>query len=228
MRIVATACGGDGTTLRVLRSACEGQWLYFEMHNSAAFVEFDAFKETSAADALSAPLVGGKGQKEVPLEQCIKSFPHAGSDNSVASELPFPTVAVWRTDAVGIVRLAGVVDSVVPDVTILRFRKSGIWSRVFTIQVPRAACAAWWRRAHFLCRHLHTGVHVLVICSCRDAAEYRVLHTIHSLAVPAAVSHLSRKRYSMVLYDSTVRALGCSAVPQPAFAAHAQPAKVQR
>ena len=119
------------------------------MHNSAAFVEFDAFKGTSAADALSAPLVGGKGQKEVPLEQCIKSFPHAGSDNSVASELPFPTVAVWRTDAVGIVRLAGAFDNIVPDVTILRFRKSGFWSRVFTIQVQRAACAAWWRRTHF-------------------------------------------------------------------------------
>ena len=121
------------------------------MHNSAAFVEFDAFKGTSAADALSAPLVGGKGQKEVPLEQCIKNFPHAGSDKSVASKLPFPTVAVCRTDTVGIVRLVGVFDNIVPDVAILRFYKSGFWYRVFTIQVPRAACAAWWRDAHFLC-----------------------------------------------------------------------------
>jgi hypothetical protein len=78
------------------------------MHNNAAFVEFDAFKESPAADTLRTLLVGGKGQKEVALEQCIKSFPHAGSDKSVASELPFPSVAVCRTDAVGIVRLAGV------------------------------------------------------------------------------------------------------------------------
>jgi hypothetical protein len=82
------------------------------MQNNAAFVEFDAFKESSAADTLRTLLVGGKAQKEVALEHCIKSFPHAGSDKSVASELPFPSVAVWRTDAFGIVRLAGVVDSV--------------------------------------------------------------------------------------------------------------------
>lgn len=121
------------------------------MQNNAAFVEFDAFKESSAADTLRTLLVGGKAQKEVALEHCIKSFPHAGSDKSVASELPFPSVAVWRTDAFGIVRLAGVVDNIVPDLTILRFRKSGFWSRVFTIQVLRAARAAWWRSAHFLC-----------------------------------------------------------------------------
>jgi hypothetical protein len=42
-------------------------------------------------------------------------------------------------------------DNIVPDFTILRFRKSGFWSRVFTIQVLRAARAAWWRGAHFLC-----------------------------------------------------------------------------
>ncbi len=108
------------------------------MQNNAAFVEFDAFKESPAADALNTLLVGGKGQKQDPLEHCIKSFPHAGSDKSIASELPFPRVAVWGKDAVGVVRLAGVFDNIVPDVTILRFRKSGFWSRVFTIQVPRA------------------------------------------------------------------------------------------
>jgi hypothetical protein len=193
------------------------------MQNNAAFVEFDAFKESSAADTLRTFLVGGKGQKEVALEQCIKSFPHAGSDESVASELPFPSVAVWRTDAVGIVRLAGVFDNIVPDVTILRFRKSGVWSRMFTIQVLRAACAAWWRDAHFCAdaRHFHTGVHLLVICSCRDAAEYRILHPILSLAFPSARSNFSRERRSMVLYDPTMRALGCSTVRQPASAAHA-------
>ena len=151
IRIVAIASGGDETMLPVLKRACVGQLLDFEMQNNAAFVEFDAFKESSASDTRRTLLVGGVVGFRVPLEQCIKSFPHAGSDNSVASELPFPTVAVWRTDAVGIVRLAGVFDSVVPDVTILRFHKSGFWSRVFTIQVPRAACAAWWRGAHFLC-----------------------------------------------------------------------------
>lgn len=109
------------------------------MKNGAAFVAFDAFQESSA--------VGGTDQNEVPLEQCIKNFPHAGSDQSVASKLPFPTVAVCRTDTVGIVRLVGVFDTIVPDVTILRFYKSGFWSRVFTIQVPHAACAVWC----FLC-----------------------------------------------------------------------------
>ncbi len=77
-------------------------------------------------------------------------------------------------------------------------------------------------------RHLHTGVHFLVICSCRDAAKYRILHTIHSLAVPSAIFNFFRKRRSMVLYDPTMRDLGYSAVHQPAFAAHAEPAKVQR
>jgi hypothetical protein len=106
------------------------------MQNNSVFVEFDAFNESSASNALRSLLVGGQGQGEGVLEQCIKNFPHAGSDKSVASKLPFPTVSVCKTDTVGIVRLVGLFDNIVPDITTLRFHKSGIWYRVLTIQVP--------------------------------------------------------------------------------------------
>ncbi len=111
------------------------------MQSNSIFVEFDAFKKSSAANSLVS-LLGGGGQRQegVPLEQCIQNFPHAGSDKSVTSKLPFSTVAFCRrTDTVGIVRLVGLFDNIVPDVTILRFYKSGFWHRVLTIQVLLAA-----------------------------------------------------------------------------------------
>ncbi len=112
------------------------------MQSNSVFVEFDAFNESSASNALRSLLVGGQGQGEGVLGQCINSFPHAGSDKSVASKLPFPTVCC-KTDTVGIVRLVGLFDTIVPDITILRFHKSGIWNRVLTMQVlfvARHAC----------------------------------------------------------------------------------------
>ena len=115
----------------------------FNMHNNAAFVEFDAFRESSASNTLRSPLADGKGKEEVPLVQCINYFPHAGSNESVASKLPFPTAAVCKkTDTIGIVRLVSVFDNIVPDVTMLRFYKSSLCRRVLTIQVPRASCTA--------------------------------------------------------------------------------------
>ena len=105
------------------------------MQNNSVFVEFDAFNESSASNALRSLLVGGQGQGEGVLEQCIKNLPHAGSDKSVASKLPFPTVCC-KKDTVGIVRLVGLFDTIVPDTTTLRFHKSGICYRVLTIQVP--------------------------------------------------------------------------------------------
>ncbi len=107
------------------------------MHSNVAFAEFQSFKETSATDDdMSIPIVGNDGQKEQPLQQCIMNLPHAGSVSSIVSRLPFATVAVCRRDTVGIVRLASLLDGVIPDATTLRFSQAGFWKRVLLIKVP--------------------------------------------------------------------------------------------
>jgi hypothetical protein len=111
------------------------------MENSAKSVEFEAFKESSAANALSTHSL--IATEHHPLEQCIMDFPHAGSDGSVvmsASTLPFPTVAVCSSDTVGALRLVRFFDNIVPDVTRLRFNKAGFCHRLLTIQVPHSSC----------------------------------------------------------------------------------------
>ncbi len=104
--------------------------------NAEAAVAYQAFNKSSVADCDVAHLLNSdKVQEECPLEMCAMNLPHAGSDGSIVSKLPFPTVAICRSDTVGFVRLVSFFDVVVPDTTRLRFSKAGAVQRGLMITV---------------------------------------------------------------------------------------------
>lgn len=107
-----------------------------KMQNNASSVEFQAFKKSTSADSNnSLQRRGSKGQSEHLLQQCVSNLPHAGSVGSIVSRLPFSTVAVCHQDTVGIVRLVGLFDSVIPDATKQRISKAGFCKRILLISV---------------------------------------------------------------------------------------------
>ncbi len=113
--------------------------------NSEANVAYEAFDQFSAANVdVSHLLVSSKIHEEVPIETCLVHLPHAGSDGSIASRLPYSTVAICQKDSVGVVRLVTFFDIFVPDTTRLRFSKASILQRVLTLTV-RPLMIVFWR-----------------------------------------------------------------------------------
>ena len=109
--------------------------------NPEAYVAYEAFSLDK-----SPALVNRKIHDEHPHEMCTTHLPHAGSDDSIASRLPFPTAAICRNDTVGAVRLVGFFDIFVPDWTRLRFAKAGILQRVLMLTViPFLLHFIFWR-----------------------------------------------------------------------------------
>lgn len=109
--------------------------------NPEAYVAYEAFSlDKSPAPNVNVAhiLVNRKIHEEHPLEMRVSHLPHAGSDDSIASRLPFPTAAICRNDTVGAVRLVGFFDIFVPDWTRLRFSKAGILQRVLMLTVIRS------------------------------------------------------------------------------------------
>jgi hypothetical protein len=107
--------------------------------NPEAYVAYEAFDKSSASNVDVAHfLVNSKIHEEHPLEMCVMHLPHAGSDGSISSRLPFSTVAICQNDTVGVVRLVGFFDFFVPDTTRLRFSKAGILQRVLMLTVMRS------------------------------------------------------------------------------------------
>jgi hypothetical protein len=109
--------------------------------NPEAYVAYEAFSldKCPASNVDVAPLlVNRKIHEELPLEMCVTHLPHAGSDDSIASRLPFSTVGICRKDTVGAVRLVGFFDIFVPDWTRLRFAKAGVLQRVLMLTVIRS------------------------------------------------------------------------------------------
>ena len=105
--------------------------------NSEANVAYEAFDKSSAANVdVAHLLVSNKIHEEIPLEMCLLHLPHAGSDGSIASRLPFSTVAICQKDSVGVVRLVSFFDIFVPDTTRLRFSKASLSQRVLMLTVP--------------------------------------------------------------------------------------------
>jgi hypothetical protein len=107
------------------------------MQSSAeAHVSYEAFDKSSIADADAAhTLLSSQDREKNLLEMCAMHLPHAGSDGSIASKLPFPTVAICRNDTVGVVRLVGFFDILVPDATRLLFSKAGKLKRTLMLTV---------------------------------------------------------------------------------------------
>jgi hypothetical protein len=107
------------------------------MQSSAeAHVSYEAFDKSSiaGADAVQT-LLSGQDREENPHEMCAMHLPHAGSGGSIASKLPFSTVAICQNDTVGVVRLVGFFDILVPDVTRLLFSKAGKLQRTLMLTV---------------------------------------------------------------------------------------------
>ena len=99
--------------------------------NLEATVASEAFDKSSAANVdVTHLLVSSKIHEEIPLEMCLLHLPHAGSDGSIASRLPFSTVAIRQKDSVGVVRLVSLFDIFVPDTTRLRFSKAFLYTHL--------------------------------------------------------------------------------------------------
>jgi hypothetical protein len=107
------------------------------MQSSAeAHVSYEAFDKSSITDAQT--LLSSQDlrhREKNPLEMCAMHLPHAGSDGSIASKLPFSTVAICRNDTVGVVRLVGFFDILVPHATRLLFSKAGKLQRALMLTV---------------------------------------------------------------------------------------------
>ena len=113
------------------------------MQAKAPPVNLEALKESSGASSVEVTLqfIGGEGQHNRPLQQCIDELPHGGSVGSIVSRLPYFTVDVCRKHTVGVVRLARMLDGAMPDATRLRIMHAGLCQRALLIQA-RGFCVS--------------------------------------------------------------------------------------
>jgi hypothetical protein len=200
-----------------------------KMQNNASSVEFQAFKTSIAVDSdNSLQRRGSKGQAEHLLQQCVSNLPHAGSVGSIVSRLPFSTVAVCHQDTVGIVRLVGLIDSVIPDATKQRISKAGFCKRILLIKVTReptfrsGVCQC---SIGFLLTY-NTGLDILDRDTCICFASGCKLHSIRHLDSQTASPFFSGN--FILCFDSSKCYLGFRAGHQHSFVPNSELAQIQR
>jgi hypothetical protein len=199
------------------------------MQNNSSSVEFQAFKKSIAGNSdNSLQRRGSKGQAENLLQQCVSNLPHAGSVGSIVSQLPFSTVAVCHQDTVGIVRLVGLIDSVIPDATKQRISKAGLCKRILLIQVTREPSfrTEVCPRTIGVLLTYNTGLDILDPNTCICFANDCKLYSIRRLDSQTASPFVSG---SVILcFDASKCYLGFRAGYQHSFVPNAELAQTQR